>query len=314
MDELATATVRGLAQGSAYVMLGLAFVIVYRSTEVINLAIPALMVFGATLTSMAAVGQGVPFAVAALIGLLGAAVLGALVERSVMRPMVGESPFSATMVTIGVLIFLTQIVNKMIGVNDRQIGLPLSDRADQMNLGGTQVGTTVDGLPVYDGGVTIFHREMLLLVIVAVVVTTLMVYLRRSRNGIAMRATALDQETALAQGIPVGKVFSLSWMISGALASIAGVFVAAGAQGGFGRSTGLLALKALPAIVLGGLDSVGGAVVGGLAVGLVESYAKTYQPHWLGANFDQVVPYILMLLVLLIRPYGLFGTEEVDRV
>lgn len=314
MDEFLTATVRGLTQGSVYVMLGLGFVIVYRATEVINLAMPIIMVFGATATSMLVFARGWPFWLALLGGMAASAALGALVERGVMRPMVGEPPFSATMVTVGVLVLLTQVVNKMIGVQDRQIGLPFSDRFDKVNIGGVPLEAAVDGAPNFAGGVTIFHREILQLVVVAVVVTALLAYLRRSRNGIAMRATASDQETALAQGVPVGRMFALSWVIAGGLAALAGMFVASGQQGAFGRTTFLLALKALPAIIVGGLDSIGGAVVGGFAVGLAESYTKAYQPEWLGANFDQVVPYVLMLVVLLVRPYGLFGTPEVERV
>lgn len=314
MTEFITATIRGLNQGSLYVMLGLAFVIVYRSTQVINLALPALMIFGATVTSIVAVDMGLPFVLALVVGTVVAAALSAFVERTVMRPMVGEPPFSATMVTVGVLIVMTQLVNKMVGVQERLIGTPLSDRRNQFNLGGTEVGTTPDGLPIYEGGVTVFHREIVQLVVVAAVVTGLMAYLRKSRNGIAMRATAMDQETALAQGVPVGRMFSLSWLMAGGLGSLAGLFVAQGAQGFFGRTTGLLALKALPAIIVGGLDSIGGAVIGGFTIGLAESYTKVYQPEWLGANFDQVVPYVLMLLVLLVRPYGIFGTPEVERV
>jgi branched-chain amino acid transport system permease protein len=111
-------------------------------------------------------------------------------------------------------------------------------------------------------------------------------------------------------------MFGLSWAISGALAAIAGMLVATGGAG-FSQNTSFVALKALPAIILGGLDSIPGAIVGGLVVGLTESYTKTYQPEffpWMGANFDQVIPYVVMLVVLLIRPYGLFGTREVERV
>jgi branched-chain amino acid transport system permease protein len=111
-------------------------------------------------------------------------------------------------------------------------------------------------------------------------------------------------------------MFGLAWAISGALAAVAGMLVSTGGAG-FTPSTTFIALKALPAIVLGGLDSVRGAVVGGLVIGLAEAYTKAYQPDlfpWAGANFDQVVPYLVMLLVLLVRPYGLFGTREVERV
>jgi branched-chain amino acid transport system permease protein len=154
-----------------------------------------------------------------------------------------------------------------------------------------------------------------MLVTTAVIVAALFVFFKYSRIGLAMRATAADQETALAQGISVGMVFALSWAIAGGLSALAGVFVGTGA--GIDQATWIVALKALPAIILGGLDSVGGAVVGGLAVGVVESLVGTYQGDyapWLGNNFAVVSPYVLMLLVLLMRPYGLFGTREVIRV
>ena len=131
-----------------------------------------------------------------------------------------------------------------------------------------------------------------------------------------MRATAFSQETALAQGIPVGRMFAMSWAIAGGLAAIAGVLVGTGGAG-FDQSTAFLALKALPVIILGGLDSIRGAIIGGIAIGLAEAYTKAYQADhaaFLGGNFDQVVPYLVMLLVLLVRPYGLFGTPEVQRV
>jgi branched-chain amino acid transport system permease protein len=130
-----------------------------------------------------------------------------------------------------------------------------------------------------------------------------------------MRAVAFDQETALAQGISVGTVFSLSWALAGALAALAGMFVATGSA--VDQNTWVIALKALPAIIIGGLDSVGGAVVGGLVVGVVESLVGTYQPEyapWLGNQFALVSPYVVLILVLLVRPYGLFGTPEVERV
>ncbi len=155
-------------------------------------------------------------------------------------------------------------------------------------------------------------------------VLALFAFFKYSRWGLAMRATAFDQETALAQGINVGRVFSLSWAIAGGLAALAGVFVGAGSS--VSHSTWIIALKALPAIIIGGLDSVGGAVLGGLAVGVVETLVGTYQQRvfivfgnevsfaFLGNNFSLVSPYLLLLLVLLVKPYGLFGTPEVERV
>jgi branched-chain amino acid transport system permease protein len=132
--------------------------------------------------------------------------------------------------------------------------------------------------------------------------------------GLAMRAASYDQEAALAQGVSVGAVFGLSWFLAGALAAVAGTFAAAG--GSVSAELWLVALTALPVIILGGLDSLPGAVIGGLMIGVVQEVAATYQGNapWLGANFSVVTPYVVMLLVLLIRPYGLFGTREVERV
>jgi branched-chain amino acid transport system permease protein len=141
-------------------------------------------------------------------------------------------------------------------------------------------------------------------------------FLARSKVGLAMRATSFDQEVALAQGINVGRMFGLSWAISGALAGLAGMLVGTGGAG-VEATTAFVALKALPVIILGGLDSLRGALIGGLVIGVIESItranAATLAPL-VGANVDLVVPYVIMILVLMVRPYGLFGTPEVQRV
>jgi branched-chain amino acid transport system permease protein len=298
MEEFVTAAVRGLSQGSLYAVLGLGFVIIFTGTGVVSFVQPVLMILGAYLTSALAVDSGVPFALAIPLAIGGSALIAALIERLAMRPMVGEPTFSAAMVTVGLFIFLQVVAADLIGNGQRSVGDPW-------------------GLDKFDvGGVTIFHTDVAKIVIAGLVVVGLTAFFKYARWGLAMRATAFSQETALAQGIPVGRMFALSWALAGGLAAIAGVLVGTGGAG-FDQSTSLLALKALPVIILGGLDSIRGAIVGGLAIGLAEAYTKAYQPDhaaWLGANFDQVVPYIVMLLVLLVRPYGLFGTPEVQRV
>lgn len=120
----------------------------------------------------------------------------------------------------------------------------------------------------------------------------------------------------MAQGIPVGRMYGLAWALAGSMAAIAGTFISMG-NSSLSRSTWVFALRALPVIVLGGLDSIRGAIVGGLIIGIIERLVAAYQPEsapWLGAGFEQVVPYIVMLIVLLVKPYGLFGTREVSRV
>ncbi len=297
MTEFLQSLSRGLGTGSLYALLAVGFVIIYKSTLVISFAQPALMVAGAVAVTYLAVDFGLNFFVAVPIAVIATAALGLVVERVALRPMVGKPVFVIAIITLGVDIFIRVIVNRFIGLNVRQVGDPW-------------------GLNVIDvGGVVIQQRYLAMVVTTAAVVAGLFAFFKYSRIGLAMRATAFDQETALAQGISVGTVFALSWAIAGGLAALAGTFL--GTSAGIDQQTWLVALKALPAIILGGLDSIGGAVVGGLAVGVLESLVGTYQGQyapWLGQNFAVVSPYVLMLLVLLVRPYGLFGTPEVERV
>jgi branched-chain amino acid transport system permease protein len=299
MDRLAGAVFGGLGQGSAYALIALGFVVIYRSTKVISFAQPALMIIGATMVSYLAAGvaPALPFFLAVPAAMLLTALLAMGVERTTLRPMIGKPVFTVAIITIGVDIALRVIVNRFLGTNIRAVGDPW-------------------GLSVFTvAGVPLQARFLAMIVALLVVIAVLFAFFRYAKVGLAMRAAALDQEVSLAQGISVGAVFSLSWGIAGALAALAGMFV--GTSSGIDQNTWTIALKALPAIVVGGLDSIGGAVIGGLVVGLVESLVATYQPDyapWLGANFALVSPYVVLLLVLLVRPYGLFGTPEVERV
>lgn len=295
MEEFLQSLVRGLGAGSVYSMLALGFVIIYKSTRVISFAQPAFMLAGALLVSHLA--TGLPFFVAVGIGTVLIALLGLGVERTVLRPMVGKPVFAISVITIGVDVVIRVVANGFIGLDVRQVGDPWGLK-------------TVSVL-----GVDVQERYLAMFATTLVLVAVLFAFFRHSRVGLAMRAVAHDQEVALAQGISVGSVFALSWAIAGGLAAIAGVFVATGA--GVDQQIWVIALKAFPAIILGGLDSLGGAVVGGLAVGVVESLVGTYQGDvapWLGPNFALVAPYVLMLVVLLVRPYGLFGSREVERL
>ncbi len=298
MEALIESIMRGLGQGSVYAMLGLGFVIVYKGTEVVNFAQPALMILGAFLVSWFTFDAGVPFFAALPLAMLAAALLGAAIERIALRPMVGQPVFSAAMVTVGVFFALLTVATRLIGTDIRRTGDPWG----------------LDVLLI--GDVRLFQVDIAKLVIGVLAFLVVGAYFKYSRSGLAIRATASDQETALAQGVKVGRMFGLSWALAGALGALAGAFIGAGGVG-FEPISALVALKALPAIILGGLDSIKGALIGGLVIGVIESLSRTYQPGiapWLGANFDQVVPYLVMLIVLMIRPYVLFGTPEIERV
>lgn len=297
MTRFFQAVVVGLGVGSIYTLLALGFVIIFKSTRVISFAQPSLMLAGGIIVHYLALQFGLPFGAAVALAMVATAAIALAVERSALRPMVGEPVFVVAIITLGVDIVIRIVTNRFIGVNVRPVGDPWGLR-------------TVDV-----GGVVVEQRFLWMFGITLVVVALLLSFFKYSRTGLAMRATSFDQETALAQGISVGAVFALSWAIAGALAALAGTFVGAGSA--LDQGSWVIALKALPAIILGGLDSIGGAVVGGLAIGVFEALVATYQPSvapFLGNNFSTVSPYVIMLIVLLIRPYGVWGTPEVERV
>jgi branched-chain amino acid transport system permease protein len=288
----------GLALGTVYALLALGFVIIYRATDVLSFSQPALMVFGAYWTVYFATVIGWNFWVALVLAAIIGAAVGWLVERVLLRPLVGRPPFSAVMVTIGLDIVLRVITDDLLGINQRTVGDPF-------------------GLQVVNWqGITIPQSNIATVLGAILVISLLLVFYQTTKYGLAMRAAAFDQEAAMAQGIPVGRMYGLAWALAGSMAAIAGTFISMG-NSSLSRSTWVFALRALPVIVLGGLDSIRGAIVGGLIIGIIERLVAAYQPEsapWLGAGFEQVVPYIVMLIVLLVKPYGLFGTREVSRV
>jgi branched-chain amino acid transport system permease protein len=303
MTELLEVVLRGLGTGSVYALLALGFVIIYKSTGVISFAQPALMLTGATVTSYVAPAIGVvlfagfSFFLSLGIAAVITALIALLIERAAIRPMVGRPVFVVAIITIGIDIALRVITSGFIGLGARPIPNPWGlERAPLL-------------------GLQIQERHLAAMATLIVVVTALVWFYRFTRYGLGMRAAAFDQEAALTQGVSVGNVFALSWALAGALAATAGTLLATSA--GVDRQIWVVALVALPAIILGGLDSLAGAVVGGLAVGVIESLVGSYQRDvapWLGDNFAVVSPYVLMLLVLMARPYGVFGTAEVRRV
>ncbi len=298
MEILLPSIVRGLGIGSTYALLAVGFVVIYRATEVVNFAQPALMILGAYFTSWFVIGLGMPFPVGVIAAMIVMAGIGAVTERVAMRPLVGQPVFSAAMVTVGVFIVLTMVASRLIGPDILTVG-------DPWGLERVEVG-----------GFAVFQIDLAKIVISLGAISAVGVLLKRSRIGLAMRATSLDQETALAQGVNVGRMFSLAWAMSAGLAALAGMLIGTGA-GGIEATTALVALKALPVIIVGGIDSIQGSVVAGLFIGVAESLTRTYQPEyapWLGANFDVVVPYLILIVGLMVRPYGLFGTPEVQRV
>ncbi len=303
-----------LSLGSIYALLAVGFVIIFKSTQVLNFAHGALAALGAFLVASMATILQIPgrwmgsapvwlkWTSSALVALAAAALIGLILERLFIRPMLGEGLFSVAIVTLGLDIVIRTVSNDFMGTNPRPLGFP----------GGTAS---------LDLGWVVIPWNVVVSVIVTLVAVVLIATFFLSRTGVAMRATAFDQEAARAQGINVGRIFSLAWAIGSVMAAVAGIFLSVFPRRSTGvdTATAFLAFAAFPAIILGGLDSIVGAVVGGYAIGLAQAAVTEFLSNnpsfaFLGSGFGGVVPYVLMLLVLLIKPYGLFGTEEIRRV
>jgi len=298
VTKLLELTFAGSIRGALYALVALGFVVIYKATGVINFAQGGLLLLGMYLTYNAHVTWGLPFWPAVVLAAALTACAGVVVERTVLRRMVGQPVFAVVMATLGLLILVQQVVPAVWGYDRLSLGDPWGLR--KVSLAGINVDV----------------KDLWTLGLVAGVLLAFFAFFRFSRYGVAMRATAFDQEAAIAQGISTRRVFALSWAIAGAVATLAGVMLAAG-SGQVEPGKDIIALAAFPAIILGGLDSPLGAVVGGFVIGLTQTLTSGYQPEhaaFLGAGFDGVMPYVVMVVVLLVRPYGLFGTRAVVRV
>jgi branched-chain amino acid transport system permease protein len=291
----------GLALGAVYALVALGFVVIYRATRIINFAQGGLVVFGAFLVYQAEHTWHWDFWFAALFAMLCCAGIGAAFEALVLRRMIGQPIFAVILITIGLFLLVE----------------PITTTIWHNPPGGIQTPWGLRNVSI--GNVKILQVNIATIALGAIVLGAFFVLFRYTKIGLAMRATAVDQEAALAQGISVRQIFALSWAIAGAVAVVSGMMLAGGAgpAPGLSVSLSLIALRAFPAIILGGLDSPGGAVVGGLTIGVAQVMTGGYVPNAipaLGSEFADVVPYLIMLVVLLVRPYGLFGTRDVERV
>jgi len=288
----------GLALGSRYALVALGFVIIFKASGVINFAQGALVTLGAYLAYNFNQTWDLPFVLALPLAVATGALVGVVVQRLLLRRMVGRPVFAVIMITIGLLFLLEQAMPSIWGYDALDLGDPWG----------------IDTVTV--GGVVLAVKDLWAIALAGVVLLGFFLFFKYSRMGVAMRASALDQEAALARGISVRRVFAWSWGIAGGVAALAGVSLGSG-PAAVTPSLGLVALAAFPAMILGGLDSPKGAVVGGVLIGVTQTLTAGYQPEYaafLGNNFYVVMPYVLMIAILLIRPYGLFGTKEVQRL
>ncbi|MGP3954062.1 branched-chain amino acid ABC transporter permease [Streptomyces sp. 7N604] len=288
----------GMSLGAVYALLALGFVVVFKAGGVVNFAHPALLMVGAYFTSRFSTADHFPFPLAVLMGVAIAVTLALVVERLLVRNVAGHAILAVSIMTIGVDVLVQTEITRRIGIDVLPMGDPW----------GSSVVTIV--------GLTVPQTRLIALAVSVVLIAAFLAWFRFSSWGVAMRATAEDPATASLMGIRRSRISATSWLIAGALAAIAGLFITVFPSPGLEPATAAVALRAFPAAIIGGLDSVGGAVVGGLVVGVTEALAQGYaeQLSPLGTGFHTVMPYLVMVLVLLARPTGLFGTKELHRV
>jgi branched-chain amino acid transport system permease protein len=286
----------GISLGAIYALIALGFVVIFKSSEVVSFMHGSLLLLGAYL--VVRLQEPLGFWLAALLGIALTGLAGLLLDRLLFSRMRGAPVISLAILTIGVDILLATEITREIG-------------SDILNIGHPWGGGVVNLGPV---GIT--TNRALAILVAAVLIAAFFSAFKYSNWGVAMRAAAEDGEAAALMGIRLGRVSAVAWVVGGVLAAVAGIFLVGSPTPGVTPAVGAVALRAFPAAILGGLDSTGGALVGGLLIGVAESLATGYQDQlaFLGRGFGAVVPYVVMILVLLVRPSGLFGTRELTRV
>ena len=294
MEYFLQLMVSGIANGCLYALIALGFVVVYKATEILNFAHGEIMMLSAYVCYTLIESFHVPFLPAFAITVIMFGLFCMVLEKTVIRPMIGEPLFTVVMITIGVSIFLRSMSGIIFGHDNLVFPSPFSEA--KINI----------------SGIILSYLNIFTIVLAMLCVVFFYLFFTHTKLGLGMRATADNHDTAMIMGISVKRIFSLTWGITGILAGIAGVFLANVMCINNGFS--LVAIKAFPAIVLGGMESFPGAIIGGLFIGVVEMLASGYLDEYMGGGVNEIATYVVLFLVLVIRPYGLFGKKETARV
>jgi len=288
--------VSGISLGAIYALIALGFVVIFKASEVVSFMQGSLLLLGAYL--VVRFQQPLGFWFGCLVAIVVTGLAGLIVDRVFLVRLRGAAVISLAILTIGLDILLSTELTRRIGSDILNIQHPWG------------------GHVVHLGSVGITANRLIAIGVAAVLMGASFAAFKYSSWGVAMRAAAEDGEAAALMGIRLGRVSAVAWVVGASLAAIAGIFLVGSPTPGVTPAVGATALRAFPAAILGGLDSTGGALVGGLIVGMTETLASGYQDQlsFLGRGFGAVLPYIVMFAVLLVRPSGLFGTRELTRV
>jgi len=287
-------TLSGIAVGCIYAMIAVGFVLIFKATDILNFAHGEIMMVGAYVCYTLMTQLHLSFIPAVLLTLAFFAVLGIITERVVLRPMIGEPVFAVVMVTLGLSIFLRSMTGIIFGHVNRVFPTPFPEK------------------PLEFAGLVLSHQHLWVMIVTVLMILSLFFFFKVSRTGLSMRGTANDQVAAMLMGISVKRVFAIVWGIAFVIAAVAGIFLANILV--LNNRFSLVAIKAFPAVILGGLESIPGAIIGGLIIGILENLAGGYLDQYFGGGIKNLTGFIVLFIVLMVKPYGLFGREEIERV
>jgi branched-chain amino acid transport system permease protein len=286
--------INGVLIGLMYSLIALGFVLIYKATDAINFAQGEFVMFAGFIAAAAGDLAGLPFWAAAVLAIIGMVALGFGLERVVLRPLIGRPIISVIMATIGLAAVLRGFAVLAFGAGTRAINMPVGDS------------------PIVLGPVSLPPVQLVGAGVSLVFLAGFTWFFLKSRIGVAMRAVADSQQVAMAMGINVQRYFALAWAMAGVVSALGGIVW--GAMLGVDNQLALVGLKVFPVVILGGLDSIVGAVIGGLIIGITENLAAGYLDPYVGGGTKDFVPYVLMIAVLMIRPEGIFGRRRIERV
>jgi branched-chain amino acid transport system permease protein len=288
--EVLQLLVSGVSQGCVYGLIALGFVLIYKATEMVNFAQPDITMVGAFMAFTFSNMLGLPFFWAVMATVASMAVLGVVIERVLLRPMIGEPPFAVLMLTIGLGFILRAVAGMIWGNEPRALATPYAGDVFQIR------------------GLIIGYENVAIVVGTILLCGALFVFFRFSRLGVAMQAASQNQLAAYYVGIPVKRIYSLVWALSAAISAIAGILVAPVSL--IDPLMGFIFIKAFAAAIVGGFGSLPGAIMGGLLVGVVEQFASLYGPP----GSADMSAYLILLVMLMIRPQGIFATMARKKV
>jgi branched-chain amino acid transport system permease protein len=285
----------GLIVGALYGVVAMCFVLIYKASQVVNFAQGEFLLIGAWACWWLLTSYQLPFVWGFLITLVFMMAFGVLIQVAVLRPMIGEPIIAVIMVTIALSIIFQAAMKWMFGVFAQPF--PPIFETQSVRIGGLEVKTAY----------------LLSIVVSVVIMSGFAYFFRHTRMGLAMRATAYNQQSAQSLGISIRQVFAVAWAISAMVSAVAGVVV--GMVNGVSSALSFFGIKVFPAVILGGLDSIVGAVLGGVIIGLLENLAHFVDSQWLRwGNMFEIAPFYVLILILMLKPYGLFGTKDIERV